>query len=102
MYIFFSIGIRITPAVVISEITPLEFRSTASSLANAANWLSNFAVSVAFLPMASTSEGMIAMWLILASFALISYLWVFVRLPETKGRHLEDITSLFQKEDKNN
>jgi len=103
MYIaFFSIGMGPTPWVIISEIIPLEFRSTASSLGTAANWIANFAISMAFLPMTSTSEGMISIWLILASFAFISFLWVFVRLPETKGRHLEEITSLFQKEDKEN
>ena len=103
MYIaFFSIGMGPTPWVIISEIIPLEFRSTASSLGTAANWISNFVISMAFLPMASTSEGLISIWLILASFALISFLWVFVRLPETKGHHLEEITNLFQKEDKLN
>ena len=97
MYAFFSIGIRISPVVVLSEIIPLEFRSTASSLANAAMWLTNFFVSMAFLPMASTSEGMITLWLILASFAMISYMWVYFRLPETKGHLLEESKYLLHK-----
>ena len=103
MYIaFVSIGMGPAPWVILSEIIPFEFRSTASSLGWAVNWIANFAISMAFLPMASTSEGMISIWLILASFALFSFLWVFVRLPETKGHHLEEITSLLQKEDKEN
>ena len=91
-----------TPWVIMSEIIPLEFRSTASSLATAANFLSNFALSMAFLPLSRTREGMIAILSILASFAVISYLWVYFRLLETKGRNLEEIKSLFQKEDKQN
>ena len=97
MYAFFSIGMRISPVVVLSEIIPLEFRSTASSLANTAMWLTNFIVSIAFLPMTSTSDGMITMWLLLASFAIISFLWVYFRLPETKGHLLEETTYLLHK-----
>lgn len=91
----FAIGISQTPWVVISEIIPLGLRSTAVSLAGASSWITNFTMTAAFRPIADTEIGRVGIWLFLAVAAVVMYTWVYLRLPETKQRKLEEIELLF-------
>ena len=70
-------------------------RSKAAGLGTMANWTFNFIVSLTFLllieapgapaPSGSTAAiGIVTLW----------FCWKFV--PETKGKHLEDIQAYFQ------
>lgn len=76
--------------VMLGEMFPNKIRATAVSVASAVNWLANFAVSTTF-PTLSEISLSIAYGLY-ATFALLSLLFVLWKVPETKGRELEDMT----------
>lgn len=93
---FFAIGLGAIPWIVNSEIYPLHLRSIANSVSTTANWIANFIVSMSFLTMMSTPTGQVYAWIIISFFATFTWFWVFIRLPETKGKKLEDIILLFK------
>jgi len=74
----------------ISEIFPQNLRSRAMSASTVVNWLSNFLISATFLSLvgAITRTGTFALYTLLGVIAVIFFTW---RVPETKGRSLEDI-----------
>jgi len=78
-----------------SEIFPLRTRSRAQSLAVLVNFLCNFAIGWSFVSLqnAITLQGS---FLLYAVFAVASLVFVIVRVPETKGKTLEDIQSMFE------
>mmetsp|Transcript_10435 Transcript_10435/g.17525 ORF Transcript_10435/g.17525 Transcript_10435/m.17525 type:complete len:117 (-) Transcript_10435:122-472(-) len=92
MYLtFFSIGWSSTVWSVNTEIYPIHLAGTATSLATATNWLSNFVVSSFFLSIMKESEtGKVLAFLILASFALLAYCFVSRLLPETGGKSISE------------
>jgi len=76
-----------------SEIYPMRIRAKATSLTTASNWLFNFIVAEAVpILMASVNWGL---YLIFAGFGLLMAAWVMLTLPETKGKSLEEIDTLF-------
>lgn len=79
-----------------SEIYPLSVRSRAASLGTMTNWFFNFAVSLTFLPLIDAATQTGAFW-IYGGIGLITlwFCWKFV--PETKGRSLEQIETIFQR-----
>jgi len=62
------------------------------------NWLSNFIVSSTFLTLtkAITKYGT---FFIYAGIAIAGFIYLFVKLPETKGLSLEQIDTLFLNEE---
>jgi len=92
----FSIGMGPTPWTVNSEIYPLHLRGVGTSAATTVNWISNFIVSLSFLPLSSTNAGNVAAWVILTACAASCFVFVYHRLPETKDRSLEEILTLFK------
>jgi len=87
---FFSIGFSSTVWTVNSEIYPIHLIGTASSLATATNWISNFAVSASFLTILSTDAGKVYAFLILGAFTLAAIAFVYFLLPETKGKPVSE------------
>ncbi|MFC4555809.1 sugar porter family MFS transporter [Georgenia faecalis] len=77
--------------VMLGEMFPNRIRATAISVASALNWLANFAVSTTF-PVLSNISLTLA-YGIYAACALISFIFVIRRVPETLGRELEDMTN---------
>ncbi|CAG9317949.1 unnamed protein product [Blepharisma stoltei] len=94
--LFFSVGMGTCPWIVNSEIYPLNLRSAATSASTTANWVSNFVVSMTFASAISFDAGRVGIWIILAGFGVISWFWVYKLLPETKGKSLEEILTIFQ------
>lgn len=97
---FFAVGMGPIPWVVNSEIYPVSFiqlhlRSIANSMSTTANWISNFVVSATFLSLTSFPVGEILAWGLIGSFAVLTWLWVFYLLPETKGLELDATLKLF-------
>ncbi len=80
--------------VLISEIFPNTIRGAAVAIAVAFQWISNFIVSSTFVPMYTWSPaftyGMYCFFCLLAAF----FVWKLV--PETKGKTLEDMTTLLR------
>ncbi|WP_308493472.1 sugar porter family MFS transporter [Microbacterium terrisoli] len=79
--------------VLLGEIFPSRIRGKALGVAAAAQWTANFLITVSFPAMSSWSlpltYGMYAL------FALLSFLFVLWRIPETKGMELEQTETLF-------
>ncbi len=75
---------------VINEIYPNEIRGRAVAVATAVNWGAAFLVSAFFLSLVHAIGQAFTFWLF-AAFCLIGLVWVYVRVPETKGHTLEEI-----------
>ena len=90
----FSLG----PVVwtVINEIFPGAIRGRAVAVATAVNWASAFVVSQFFLSLVGLIGEAETFWLF-AFFCAVAFVWVYARVPETKGRSLEDIEQLWRK-----
>ncbi|MCI1779569.1 MAG: D-xylose transporter XylE [Bacteroidales bacterium] len=81
--------------VLISEIFPNTIRSQAVAIAVAVQWIANYAVSSTFLPLSCWSVG--GTYLIYAVFCVLSILFVWKMVPETKGKTLEDMNDIWSK-----
>jgi len=79
--------------VLISEIFPNTIRGSAVAIAVAAQWISNYIVSSTFPSLSKWSVG--GTYLIYCFFSVLSALFVFKLVPETKGKTLEDMTELW-------
>ena len=92
-----SFAISLGPVfwLMISEIYPLNVRGKAMSVASLANWGSNFLVSLTFLLLISAFGQTGTFWLY-AAIGVITWLFVYFLVPETKGRTLEQIEADFR------
>lgn len=88
----FAIGLGPVFWLLIAEIYPNVVRGSAASAASSANWLSNFAVSLVFLPVIDAVGQDVTFW-ILAALCVGSFFFVQRLVPETKGRTLEEISA---------
>lgn len=97
MYIVsFAPGMGPVPWTVNAEIYPNWARSIGCSIATTANWLSNLLVSVSFLHLTQYLTRYGAFWLY-TGIASAGWLFIFLLLPETKGKALEQVEELFQR-----
>ena len=76
--------------VLLGEMFPNRIRAQAMAIATATNWIVNFAVTETFQPLADVSLSVA--YGMYAAFALLSFFFVFAKIPETKGMELEDMT----------
>ncbi len=92
-----SFAISLGPVfwLMISEIYPLNIRGKAMSMASLANWGSNFIVSLTFLLLISAFGQTGTFWLY-AAIGVVTWLFVYFLVPETKGRTLEEIEADFR------
>ncbi|MBM4094872.1 MAG: sugar porter family MFS transporter [Planctomycetes bacterium] len=88
----FAMALGPIPWIVCSEIFPTRIRGRAMSLATFVIWTSCYIVAQTF-PMLNDSPviGPAKTFWIYGGFTLFGLLFVFMRLPETKGRTLEEI-----------
>lgn len=93
--LFYAPGMGPNPWTINSEIYPSWARSTCVSVATSVNWLSNMIVSLTFLTLmrAITFYGAFYFY---AGLVLISFVILFLILPETKNKRLEEIEELFK------
>ena len=75
--------------VLLGEMFPNSIRATALGVGSMANWIANFIVTVSFPSLAAVS--LTLSYGIFAAFALISFFFVLAKIPETKGRSLEEM-----------
>ncbi|KAI7896799.1 general substrate transporter [Mucor mucedo] len=90
----YALGLGYVPWVIQSEIFTLSLRGKANGIATATNWICNLLVASTFLTMTNALTAAGTFWL----YAGISmFLWMLIVkwVPETSGKSLEYISSLF-------
>ena len=80
---FFASGMGVLPWLITGEIFPPQLAGLGNGITTAVNWLSNLAISITFLYAYTNYAG--AAFAAYAVVTLISFVWFFVMLPETKG-----------------
>jgi len=82
--------------VYLSEVFPNRIRAMAMSVATLALWLADFGVAYAFPVM--NAHLSIALTLLSYAFCCaLAFFYVRARVPETRGRRLEELEALFVK-----
>jgi hypothetical protein len=81
--------------VVISEIFPNRIRGVAISVAVTALWIACFVLTYTF-PLLNSSLGAAKTFPIYAGICAVGFVFIKLRLPETKGRTLEEIGQLWR------
>ncbi|KAI7740980.1 hypothetical protein M8C21_006891 [Ambrosia artemisiifolia] len=94
---FFSIGIGPVCWVITSEIFPLRLRAQASALGAVGNRVCSGVVAMSFLSV-SRAISMAGTFFIFTVISAVSVGFVYKLVPETKGKSLEQIELLFQKD----
>ncbi|PSS01880.1 Polyol transporter like [Actinidia chinensis var. chinensis] len=92
---FFSIGLGPITWVYSSEIFPMRLRAQGSSLAVSVNRLVSGVVAMSFLTV-SEEISFGGMFFVLAGVMVMGVIFFYFFLPETKGKSLEEIGSLFE------
>jgi SP family arabinose:H+ symporter-like MFS transporter len=93
----FAIGVGGTGWLIQGEVFPTSVRGRAAAIGAAVDWVANFAV-IQLFPAWQNSWGLA--W-VMVSFAVLSVVaigFVFKFLPETKGRSVEQVVQIFEKE----
>jgi len=86
----FAIGLGPVFWLMISEIFPLDIREPAMSACTVANWGFNFLISFTFLSLVSAVGKPGTFW-IYAGIGVIAFIFFAAKVPETKGKSLEQI-----------
>lgn len=76
--------------VILSEIFPNRIRGAAMSLAAVALWIGNFSLTFTFPSIKENLGWSLNFWLY-ALICIVGFLIIYFRLPETKGKSLEQI-----------
>ncbi|KAI5058370.1 hypothetical protein GOP47_0026540 [Adiantum capillus-veneris] len=90
----FVTGFGPVPNIVCSEIFPTRARGVCIGICSAVMWLSNVIVSDGF-PVLFNAIGLAGAFSVFAVFSIISWIFVFLKVPETKGVPLEVISQIF-------
>jgi sugar porter (SP) family MFS transporter len=86
----FAVGLGPIFWLMISEIYPLSVRGPAESVAAVVNWGTNVIVSFTFLTLVGALTASGAFWLY-AGIGVVAIGFIVARVPETRGRSLEEI-----------
>jgi MFS family permease len=87
---FFAFAMGPVPWVLISEIFPTRIRGRAAALATSALWSGTLLVTFTFLSMLH-ALGLAGTFGIYAVLSLTSFVYIWRKVPETRGRTLEEI-----------
>ncbi|MTK64949.1 MAG: sugar porter family MFS transporter [Methanobacterium sp.] len=79
--------------LMIAEIYPLKIRGRAMSVVTMINWATNLVVAITFLTIIELLGASGTFWLY-GVIAVLSLIFVYYRVPETKGKSLEEIERL--------
>jgi MFS family permease len=92
----FSVGLGPLTQAYSAEVLPLRLRAQGTGLGTAVNRLTCGVLSMTFISLAG-SVTMAGCFFLYAGMMVVACVFVYVRLPETKGRSLEDMDVLFAK-----
>ncbi|MFT3660388.1 MAG: sugar porter family MFS transporter [Gordonia sp. (in: high G+C Gram-positive bacteria)] len=90
--VFFGMSWGPVVWVLLGEMFPNRFRGAALSLAAAGQWAANWTITMTFPAIKDFS--LVFGYFMYAAFALLSFLFVFKFVPETKGKTLEEMDAL--------
>lgn len=93
--VFFAFSLGPIVWLMISEIFPLRNRAQAMAVSTASNWAANFLVSTTF-PLLTLQLGSAATFFIYAGLGVLTLLFVIAKVPETKGKTLEEISKMWR------
>ncbi|KAL9541859.1 hypothetical protein PS6_010092 [Mucor atramentarius] len=93
--IAFAIGVGPIPWMMTSELTPVYASSAVGAIATAVNWAMNFLIGQCFPLIFDGIKGY--SFAIFAGVAALAFVFTYFKVPETKGRSLEDIVRGFEK-----
>jgi len=91
----FATGPGSIPWFFVTELFAQSGRPTATSIAVSVNWAANFLVGLGFEPIRMLFGPWVFMVFIVIQIVFIIY--VFLAVPETKGRPIDEITAMFRK-----
>jgi sugar porter (SP) family MFS transporter len=91
---FFGIGLAPVTWVYIAELFPTAIRGRAVSLATLSLWAGCLAVSLSFLTLMRLLSPAGIFW-VYAAWSAVTFVFVWRLVPETKGRSLEEIQSMW-------
>ncbi|XP_041985143.1 facilitated trehalose transporter Tret1-like isoform X2 [Aricia agestis] len=89
----YEAGFGSIPNAIVGEMFRINVRSNGSALAITMTWLVGFALTTSFTTMVDALGGDVTFWLFGAS-CIVSFLFTFFCLPETKGKTLQEIQDL--------
>ncbi|NOU96866.1 sugar porter family MFS transporter [Paenibacillus sp. LMG 31456] len=90
----FAISLGPVVWVIISEIFPNRIRGKATAIAAMALWAADYVVSQSFPPLLNSAGPAITFW-IFGIMSLFTFFFTWRIVPETKGKSLEEIESLW-------
>lgn len=91
---FFVIGFGPVPNVLCTEIFPTRIRGLCVAICGLAFWMGNVVVTYS-LPLMLRSAGLASIFGMFTVVCFLSWAFVFLKVPETKGMPLEVITEFF-------
>ncbi|XP_018895971.1 solute carrier family 2, facilitated glucose transporter member 1 isoform X2 [Bemisia tabaci] len=92
--VMFAVGPGSIPWFLVSELFNQSARPTAASIAVAVNWTANFMVGLGFLPLQEALGSNV--FVIFAVLLGLFVLFVWKKVPETKNKTMEEISSMFR------
>lgn len=92
--VLFATGPGSIPWFLVSELFNQSARPSATSIAIAVNWTANFIVSIGFLPLQEALGAYV--FIIFAVLQLFFTLFIYKKVPETKNKTMEEISSMFR------
>ncbi|KAM3921278.1 solute carrier family 2, facilitated glucose transporter member 10 [Leptodactylus fuscus] len=90
----FSIGFGPMTWLILSEIYPSEIRGRAFAFCNSLNWATNLLITLSFLDVIK-SIGLSWTFLLYGLIGVTAIIFIYIFIPETKGRSLQEINELF-------
>ena len=90
----FALGMGPIPWVIMSEVFPTKVRGVASGVTTQVNWFGAFMVMKFYVNMEDSMHSYGCYWFF-AAVSLCAVVYVFIFLPETKGKTLEEVEALF-------
>ncbi|XP_022238794.1 solute carrier family 2, facilitated glucose transporter member 1-like isoform X1 [Limulus polyphemus] len=94
--VMFATGPGSIPWFLVTELFGQGARAIATSIAVAVNWSANFVVGLSFLPLTTVMGDYT--FLIFTVFLAIFWIFTYKRVPETKNKTIEEITSIFRQQ----
>jgi SP family sugar:H+ symporter-like MFS transporter len=89
--VFFNLSWGPVMWVMLGEMFPNQIRGSALAIAGLAQWLANFLITWTFPMLLASALGLAGAYGIYTAFAVISILFVFKYVHETKGKELEQM-----------